>query len=241
MTDISGEAVYLWNNRGKEGMRDEMHGCGVVGGAGGRNRRLLTRHTRSQTDTQRQAPLASACYNWQVVQAVKRLWVTTYCSNWIIYFCSKVLRWPHSLPRLNPLLVPPSFWCLCAFAHKRMLKLLNKKSDESGLHQWMVPQMIFFLNRSLCFFRPQGIAGKPGPRGQRGPTVGISTMHEPHTWMFYTVQVKKNNIKKNNFHLCTGVLSWQGGYERPTSANCTAHVIPPPFIHLYALLLQAEY
>lgn len=126
--------------KGRDG-RLQSGGRDGVAGTGG-----YWRDARSQTDTQRQAPLASACYNWQVVQAVKRLWVTTYRSNWIIYFCSEMLRWPQSLPRWNPHLVPPSFWRLCAFACKRMLKLLNKKkkSDESGLHQWMVPEMISF-------------------------------------------------------------------------------------------------
>lgn len=56
-----------------------------------------------------------ACYNWQVVQAVKCLWVTTYRCNLIIYFRPKMLRWFYFAPLSTP---PPAFvsvWCLSVF------------------------------------------------------------------------------------------------------------------------------
>lgn len=134
--------------------REEMDGNGVAGGMGGRNRGLLTRRTGSQTDTKKQAPLASACCNWQVVQAVTLLWGTTYHSNWIIYFCTKMLRWPHSLSRLNPLLASPSFWCVCV--HSPIKECLNswtrkkKAMEASYIRGWY--QRLFCSKSEPLFF-----------------------------------------------------------------------------------------
>lgn len=44
------------------------------------------------------------------IRAVKCLWVTTYPSNWIIYFCSNVLRWFYFIHPSNPVCI--LFLCL---------------------------------------------------------------------------------------------------------------------------------
>lgn len=48
------------------------------------------------------------------------------------------------------------------------------------------------VNRSVCSFLSQGLGGKPGPRGQRGPTVGIPAAHQPsmHPPRYWFIQSK---------------------------------------------------
>lgn len=41
-----------------------------------------------------------------------------------------------------------------------------------------VSESKFLVNQSFCSLLSQGLGGKPGPRGQRGPTVGIPTAHQ---------------------------------------------------------------
>lgn len=54
MTDISGEAVYLWSNRAKEGTRWTV--AEWWEGRGGRNRRLLTRRSLSDRHSEAGTP-----------------------------------------------------------------------------------------------------------------------------------------------------------------------------------------
>lgn len=111
---------------------------------------LLKKQARlcSQTDTERQTPVAPACYNWQVVQAVKCLWVTTYRSNLIIYFCPKMLRWFYFIPQSNPFSICSSlmFEHICSCFSSNPLR-----SDEKVRLFIDGTRNDFALNQSFCF------------------------------------------------------------------------------------------
>lgn len=55
-----------------------------------------------------------------------------------------------------------------------------------GIQMWRQPK--------LCFlFLSQGLGGKPGPRGQRGPTVGVPAQHAPSRLMIDPAQIAKHS------------------------------------------------
>ena len=55
--------------------------------------------------------------------------------------------------------------------NSRLIRLLGKK--ESGFN-YPAPD----ISKDIFLFPSQGVAGKPGPRGQRGPTVRIPTTND---------------------------------------------------------------
>lgn len=97
--------IQLWERNGRVGpigdygRGDEIEGCGVEGVGW-----VIIDMTGSPllTDGYWVADTPGpASYNWQVVQAVRCLWVTTYLSKRIIYFCPKVLWWFYFIPASN--------------------------------------------------------------------------------------------------------------------------------------------
>lgn len=121
---------------------------------------IIDKTNCARTDIEKQTCSAPACQSRQLVQTVECLWVTTYSINLIIYFCPKVL-----FPRLK---LPEQL-------------LLSDdgsaKTSQKGYKEVLNQVMRDFCPKSkLLFFCFQGIAGKSGPRGQRGPTVGNSSV-----------------------------------------------------------------
>lgn len=54
-----------------------------------------------------------------------------------------------------------------------------------GIQMWCRPKLCFLL-------LSQGLGGKPGPRGQRGPTVGVPAQHASSRFMINPAQIAKH-------------------------------------------------
>lgn len=95
----------------------------------------------------------------------------------------------------------------------------------------------FLLNRSLCFSSAGNRRQTWSSRATRPNGRNFNYAWAPRMNVLYCANKKKRKKNFSSGHL----WSLKEGYGRPTSANCIAHVIPPPLVHSYVLLLQAEY
>lgn len=148
LTDIYREASHLWSELGKEGTRwtvVEWWEGWAAGAGGGYWRDALPL---------RQTPLASACYNWQVVQAVRRRWGTTYHHNWIIYFLRQDAEMaPFTLSFKPPPRLTVSLMSVCICPWKKLILLRRWKHlyltsvDDTTDDFCSKSQPLFFIRR----------------------------------------------------------------------------------------------
>lgn len=170
--------------------RNEMDGWGLVGGTGGRSRRLLM-PTRSLSDRHSEAGTAGLHLLQLTGSSGCQAPVGNHLPQQLDY-----LSWRQDAPMpqfhlsFKTLSSTRRLSGVCLHLAKReCLNFWTKTKVMKAAHFRMIPEMILFWI-GVFVFHLQGIAGKPGPRGQRGPTVGTSTVHEPYALMFYTVQIK---------------------------------------------------
>lgn len=103
-----------------------------------------------ETDIKSQTPLAS-CSTWQLVQAVKCLWATTYRNNLIIYFSPNMPRHFYFIPDSSPSALV-SVWSLSVFVIRELPWLQLLSWDEKALSITDGTKDDFVLNQSFFFF-----------------------------------------------------------------------------------------